>query len=124
MKIIKIIFGLLFFAGIFLPFFISADNELLNKDQVKNYLSIPENDNQQIMHTLIQLLTNEWVEIVSSADRNPREDGVIATLRQSIKINALKFMLLDAPVEVVEKVVFTSIKIAKIAYGITDLGDV
>ena len=84
MKIAKIIFGLLLFAGIFLPFFISADNELLNKDQVKNYLSIPENDNQQIMHTLIQLLTNEWLEIVSSADRNSREDGVIATLKRAV----------------------------------------
>jgi len=103
--------------------FAQGDN-FLDKEQIKKYLSIPENDNQQIMHTLIQLLNNELSDIISSTDRMPREDAIVATLMQSIKINALKFLLLDAPVEIVQKVVITSIRIAKIAYGITDLGDV
>jgi len=48
-----LIIALLYFP-LCLPNFISAeqDNNLLDKEQIKNYLSISENDNQQIMHTL------------------------------------------------------------------------
>ncbi|PIU15088.1 hypothetical protein COT20_02170 [bacterium (Candidatus Gribaldobacteria) CG08_land_8_20_14_0_20_39_15] len=110
------------------PNFIFAQSDnLLNEEQISGYLLISEKDNQQIMHSLIQLLTNELIDIISSTNREPREDAVFATLLWSMKINTLKFLLLDAPVEVIQKVIITSIKMVKMAHGIagiTDLGDV
>lgn len=81
-------------------------------------LSFPEKDTKELLHSLIKIMTEEWVSLVTSGRATEQEMVVPLILRQAIRIDALKYLMVDAPLDVAEKITLNSIKIARLVYGL------
>jgi competence ComEA-like helix-hairpin-helix protein len=112
-----IVFLLIFGAGfLILPKICLADNfgniDLL---EMEKHLSLPDDKAEGLIHSLINLFTSKWIdEMASPMSSNEEERAVPSIMRGAVRIQALNYLLIDAPVDVGFQIVKNSIKIARV----------
>jgi len=84
--------------------------DVKNSSQIK----LSDSDSAKITQTLIQKLSNKWVEISCSANFSLEEQAAITAVRNGAKIKASHYMMIDLPQEMGKQAVIATIKIAKI----------
>jgi len=98
-----------------LPQIAVAENlEEMKPEEINKYLQLPDKGAQKLMDSLNKFLTNKKVNLISSENPDPRETAANEILRTGAKIQVLNSLLIDAPVEVVGKIVKCAIDIAQI----------
>lgn len=84
---------------------------------IKGELELSENDTKNILHSFIQLFTNELVYLRASADYKPSHQAVLVILKKAIQEDILRYLLLDAPIDVTVKITKNAIKIGRLFYA-------
>ena len=111
--LLHIIFSLLGF--LILPQICSAENfEEITPQEIKKYLEFPGGKAEDLLRSLIDKLTKEKINLESSGYSTEEERAVPPILRTAIRVQAFNYLLIDAPIEVVGKIVKYAIDIAQI----------
>ena len=92
----------------------AESSEEFTPEKIKEYLQLSDKDAQKLMETLNQILTNKKSDLLSSENPDPRETAANEILRKGARIQVLNHLLIDAPIEVVGKIVKYAIEIAQI----------
>ncbi len=117
-KFVKRLFLYLFLVSLFLifPFKVinaSIDEELLEQEQ-KIYF--PEREVNTIVNSLNQEITNEWIKVVSSPVSDIEKEAILILLRAGVRANSFRYLMTQAPKEVVVDFVKTGIKLAPVFF--------
>jgi len=106
------------------PRFCLADNlEEITLEKIKNYLELPEKDAENILFTLKQVFTTDWINRESSGFSTEEECLVPLILRKAVTIQILNHLLVEAPVEITLGIIKGAVKMAKI-FLLKDISDV
>ena len=89
--------------------------ENLDKKEIERYLEFPEKDTKELLSSLIDILSNEWV--LSWGYVTPEEEVVPLILRKAVRIDALRYLLLDAPIGITAGIVKNGVKMARLFYA-------
>jgi len=90
------VFSFLSFLTFALPLFAQEE---INLKALNNYLFLSEKDTYSVLHSLIGILTEEWLSLDWSTS-SPEKLAVPLILRKAVRVDALNYLLLDAPVTV------------------------
>jgi len=120
--LIFLLFSLVGF--LILPKICLADNfEEITPEEIEKYLELPEKDVQNLLFSLKQVFTTDWIYRESSGYSTDEERLVPLVLRKAVTIQALNHLLVDAPIEVTGSIIKNAVKIAQI-FLVQDLGSV
>jgi parallel beta-helix repeat protein len=98
-----------------LPKFCLADDfENINPEELSKYLELPEKDANKLMDTLRQVFTTEGILAWSSGDTTEEEISVAVTLLKVVTMQALSHLLVDAPLEITQKIIKAATDIVQI----------
>jgi hypothetical protein len=114
---------LLLFSTVFFVFPSSVFAEIKPED-VKDVskVELKENDAQLIIRTLIQELSDKWIEVASSAESLEKEAAVIV-VRNGAKTDTAHYLMIDLPQEMGKNAITATLKIANLLL-VQDLSDV
>jgi hypothetical protein len=73
--------------------------EEINLKALNNYLFLSEKDTHSVLHSLIGVLTEEWLTLDWS-NTLPEKLVVPLLLRKAVRVDALNYLFLDAPTNV------------------------
>ena len=95
-----------------LPKICLADElENITSEELSKYLELPEKDANRLMDTLRQVFTTEGIFSWSSAYTTEEEISVAVTLLKVVTMQALSHLLIDAPLEITQKIIKAAIDI-------------
>ena len=109
------IFLLIFMVG-FLFWPNTGSSELNPEEIIKNQeqIELKEKDAEDILKSLIQKISDEWIEVTTSSNFILEEQAVLVILSKGIKINAMRYLLLDVPIEIGKVVIKATIKVVNL----------
>jgi len=107
---------LIFIAGfLVLPKICLADElENIKSEELSKYLELPEKDANRLMDTLRQVFTTEGIFLWGSGDATEEKIAVAVTLLKVVTMEALNHLLVDAPLEITQKIIKAAINIVQI----------
>ena len=86
-------------------------------ETIANYLELPESNTKRILSTLIQELTDKWIEVTSSSDLKTEEQIVLVVLRQAIRADFFNYLVFRVPKEMGKDLIGAIYKIALFLYS-------
>ncbi|PIR74624.1 MAG: hypothetical protein COU35_01600, partial [Candidatus Magasanikbacteria bacterium CG10_big_fil_rev_8_21_14_0_10_47_10] len=93
---------------------LSEEFKEITPEDVEKYLTLSEQDAKNLLQTLIQVFTTEWINLEASGYSTAEENAVPAILREVVRIDILNHLLIDAPVEITGKIIKSAIEIARL----------
>ncbi|MCK4473956.1 lamin tail domain-containing protein [Candidatus Parcubacteria bacterium] len=99
---------------------LADDFDDITLDEMGKYLELPQKDVQNLLHSLIQILTSEGIDLWSSGPPTNEQIAVNFILLNAAKIQALNHLLIDAPIEITKNIVKGAVKIARLI-GVQDV---
>ena len=93
---------------------LSDDFEEITQEKIEKYLELPENDAEKLLKTLIQVLTNETINLLSSGYSTDEEIAVVVILREVVRIDVLNYLLIDSPIEIIGEIIKNAVEIARL----------
>jgi len=107
---------LIFLAGfLILPkICLANDFENINPEELSKYLELPRKDANKLMDTLRQVFTTEGILAWSSGEVSKEKTAVAIILLKVTNMQALSHLLVDAPIDITEKIINNAVKIARI----------
>ncbi|MBM3257718.1 MAG: hypothetical protein FJZ05_00675 [Candidatus Nealsonbacteria bacterium] len=90
------------------------DLENITLGEIKTYLELPEKDVQNLLFTLNQIFTTDWIYRESSTSAIDQEILVPLILRKIIRIQILNHLLVDAPIQASWTIIKNAINITKL----------
>jgi len=93
---------------------LAEDFENISLEEIKNYLSLPANAVEDLIHSLINLFNSEWINQMASAYSTEEERAVPSILQGAVRAQALNHLLVDAPIEITWGIIKNATKIAKV----------
>ena len=93
---------------------LADDFDNINLKEIGKYLELPQKDIQNLLFTLKQVFTTDWIYRESWGFSTPEERLVPLVLRQAIRIQALNHLLIEAPIETIWAIVKNATKIARV----------
>jgi hypothetical protein len=105
---------LIFLVGfLILPQIILADEfENISQEEIEKYLQLPSDKVENLIYSLINLFNSEWLNSFGYA--SDEENAVSMIMRKVVRIQALNHLLIDAPFEVMGKLIKNAIEIGRI----------
>ena len=98
-----------------LPGIVLADEiEDIPDEKIWEYLELPKRDAKNLLWTLIQKFSDEWVNLFTSNYSSPEEEAVPLILRETVRGDILNYLMIDAPVEVSVKIIKTAVETTKL----------
>ena len=109
---------LIFIASfLILPKFCLANNfEKINSEELSKYLELPEKDANKLMDTLGQVFTTEGILLWGSGEIPEEKIAVVVTLLKVVKMQALSHLLVDAPLEIIQKIIKVANELVQIYF--------
>ena len=94
----------------------TGSSELNPEEIIKNQeqIELKEKDAEDILKSLIQKISDEWIEVTTSSNFILEEQAVLVILSKGIKINAMRYLLLDVPIEIGKVVIKATIKVVNL----------
>ena len=112
------LFGLfLILLGIFIFLFLfsfRAEAKELTQGEIEEYVKLSEDDGRNILRSLPQVLTNEWIDSVVSVS-SAEEEGVVIMMRRAIRGKIMDYFLREGPKEVGKELLKIGFKIGRLA---------
>jgi hypothetical protein len=110
------IFLLILLAGILvLPkICLAKDFENITSEQIGKYLELPAQDTENLLWTLNQVFTTDWISRETATYSTSEERLVPLVLRKAVRIEVLNHLLIDAPIEVTGKIIKSAIDIGRL----------
>ncbi|OGZ18007.1 MAG: hypothetical protein A2Z78_01100 [Candidatus Nealsonbacteria bacterium RBG_13_36_15] len=90
------------------------DLENITAEEIGKYLELPEKNVQNLLFTLNQIFTTDWIYRESSTSATNQEALVPLILRKIVRIQLLNHLLLDAPIQVSWVIIKNATKITKL----------
>jgi len=86
----------------------------ITPEDVEKHLTLSEQDAKNLLQTLTQVFTTEWINLEASGYSTAEENAVPVILREVVRIDILNHLLIDAPVEITGKIIKSAIEIARL----------
>jgi len=93
---------------------LADDFENINSEELSKYLELPEKDANKLMDTLRQVFTTKSILAWSSGEVSDEETSVAVTLQKVVTMQALSHLLVDAPLEITQKIIKAATDIVQI----------
>ena len=93
---------------------LADDSENIKLEELSKYLELPEKDTNRLMDSLRQVFTTEGILAWSSGDATEEKIAVAVTLLKVVTIQALSHLLVDAPLEIAQKIIKSAIEVARL----------
>ena len=93
---------------------LADDFENITSEELSKYLELPEKDANKLMDTLRQVFITEGILAWSSGDTTEEKIAVAITLLKVVGMQALSHLLVDAPLEIIQKIINTALNIVQI----------
>ncbi|MBL7142220.1 MAG: lamin tail domain-containing protein [Candidatus Pacebacteria bacterium] len=90
------------------------DLDNITAEEIGKYLELPEKDVQNLLFTLNQIFTTDWIYRESSTSATNQETLVPLILRKIVRIQLLNHLLVDAPIQVSWAIIKNATKITKL----------
>ena len=115
-KAYPLIFILIILLVFSVPSIISSAKDIsgVSIEKINEYLELSQKDAQQLLNTLIQIFTNETIDLEASGYSTNEERAVPVILRKAARIEVLNHLLTEAPLEVMQKIIKGTIDISRI----------
>ncbi len=106
----KIIIGLII-VGLIGPFgslaLTQEEEILLNQDKIE----LTDEYSKKIFLSLVQKLTDEWIDISSGINFQPEQEAIMAIVTNAIQVNLASYLILQMPYDIGKTVIKTSFRI-------------
>jgi len=114
---------LIFLAGFLVSPKISLAEDFkdITPENIEKYLELPEKDAQNLLLTLKQVFTTDWISRESELYSTGEERLIPLILRKAVTIQVLNHLLIEAPIEITNNIIKNAIKIARL-FLVRDLG--
>ena len=110
-----VVFLLIFFISfLVLPQICLA--EIVPKE-IENYLILPKRDTEFIFATLIQELSDKWIEVTSAPYLDTQKQAILVMIKGGVQVKALNYAIFQLPKEVGVDLVKVIYKIAVFIYS-------
>jgi hypothetical protein len=91
---------------------IAEDFENITLEEIEKHLQLPANKVEDLIRSLINLFHSEWIR---SFDYATAEESAVAIIMKKVaQIQALNYLLIDAPIEVTGTIVKNAVEIARL----------
>ena len=82
--------------------------------KVQDKIELKEKDVKDILHSLIQKITDEWISVTASPDLNLEEQAILVILSPSIKKDLGNYLFWEVPKEIGKDIITAIIKVARL----------
>ncbi len=82
------------FLSLSLPCFAEVDPR-----RAKEYIQLKPIENEQITQNLLSVLTNKWMDLLTSTQSSPETQAVIVTVRKGVRAHVFNYFFLELPEE-------------------------
>jgi len=105
-----------YFFSFLLIFLIFPFVVLAQDIDISDEIKFSEKDTKDILHSLIQVLTNEWIELTSSSGCGAKEQASLITVRKTVRTEIMHYLLVEAPQEIAVNLIKTTLKAVYLIY--------
>ena len=92
----------------------AEDFENITREEIGKYLELPADKVESLIRSLINLFYSKWMDLVSSGYSTAEQMAVPSIMKKAVQVQALDYLLIDAPVNITFGIVKNGVKIAKI----------
>jgi len=93
---------------------LADDFENINLEKMEKYLTLPEDEVENLLHSLINLFYSEWINLETFGYSTAEERAVPSIMKKVVQVQALNYLLTDAPLETTWKIINAAVDIVKI----------
>jgi len=104
-----------FFAFSFCVFADFIEAKEMTQEEISQSVKLSKADRMNILNSLPQALTNEWIDLVVSAS-NAEDQAIVLILREAVRGKIRDYLLVEAPRELGIEIVKIGYKLGKIAF--------